>query len=264
MMETIPSKDGIFIAYQRSGAGPPLILVHGTGGSHVRWASIQPDLEPHFSLYAVDRRGRGESGDAAVYAIEREFEDVAALVEAIGQPVYLLGHSYGGICALEATLLTQHIRKLVLYEPPIPSPGVQIYPEGAIDRLEALLATNKREEVLMTFMSEVVRMPAHELAQSRASPAWPARVAAAHTLPRELRAHERYRFEPDRFKGLTLPTLLLVGGDSPPRFKMAIDTLNATLPNGQVVVLPGQQHIAMDTAPDLFIREVLAFLSECS
>lgn len=264
MMETIPSTDGAPIAYRRSGVGPPLILVHGTGGSHVRWASVLPALEPHFSLYAIDRRGRGESGDAASYAIEREFEDVAALVEAIGQPVYLLGHSYGGICALEAVLLTQHIRKLILYEPPIPNPPIPVYPDGLLDRLETLLAAGKREAILLTFLREVVRMPASELAQARASPAWPARLAAAHTLPRELRAHERYRFEPDRFKGLTLPTLLLVGSDSPPRFKMAIDTLNATLPNGQVVVLPGQQHIAMDTAPDLFIREVLAFLSKCS
>jgi pimeloyl-ACP methyl ester carboxylesterase len=262
MMETIPSKDGTSIAYQRSGTGPPLILVHGTGSSHIRWAPVLPALAPHFSLYAVDRRGRGESGDATSYAIEPEFEDVAALVEAIGQPVYLLGHSYGGICALEAALLTQHIRKLILYEPPIPGPNDIIYPEGLIDHLEALLAVGNREAVLMTFMRDVVRMPAPELAQTRASPTWPARLAAAHTLPRELRAHERYRFEPDRFKGLTLPTLLVVGGHSPSRFKVAIDTLGATLPNGRVVVLPGQQHIAMDTAPDLFTRELLAFLSE--
>lgn len=261
-MDTITSKDGTPIAYRRSGTGPPLILVHGTGGSYVRWASVLPVLETHFSLYAVDRRGRGDSGDAASYAIEREFEDVATLVEAIGPPVHLLGHSYGGICALEAALLTQHLHKLILYEPPIPSPGVQIYPQGLIDHLEGLLAADKREEVLIIFLGEVVKMPPHELAQFRASPAWSARVAAAHTLPRELRAHERYRFEPDRFKDLTLPILLMVGGDSPSFFKVAIDTLSATLPNCQVAVLPGQQHIAMDTAPDLFIREVLAFLSE--
>lgn len=264
MMEIILSKDGTPIAYQCSGVGPPLILVHGTGGSHVRWASILPALESHFSVYAVDRRGRGESGDAAGYAIEREFEDVAALAEASGQPVYLLGHSYGGICALEAALLTQNIRKLILYEPPIPSPDVLTYPDGLIDHLEALLAVGNREEVLMTFLREVVRMPASELAQSRASPAWSARLAAAHTLPRELRVHERYHFEPDRFKDLALPTLLMLGGDSPPRFKTAIDTLSATLPNCQVAVLPGQQHIAMDTAPELFSREILAFLNEPS
>ena len=95
MMETIISKDGTCIAYWRSGVGPPLVLVHGTGGVYARWATILPALALHFSLYAVDRRGRGESGDAAAYAIEREFEDVAALVEAIEPRVHLLGHSFG-------------------------------------------------------------------------------------------------------------------------------------------------------------------------
>ena len=105
-------------------------------------------------------------------------------------------------------------------------------------------------------------MPPPERPKIQVSPAGPARVAPAHTLPRELRAHEQYQFKADRFKGLTLPTLLMVGGDSPTFFKVAIDTLSATLPNCRVAILPGQQHIAMDTAPDLFIREVLAFLSE--
>lgn len=262
MMETVLSKDGTPIAYRRSGTGPPLVLVHGTGGSHVRWAPILPALEPHFSLYVINRRGRGESGDAPNYAIEREFEDIAVLVEAIESPVHLLGHSYGAICALEAALLTQNIRKLILYEPSYLGPGVTMYQEGVIDRLEELLLANKREELLMTFMHEVVKMPASDQAQFRASPAWPARLAAAQTLPRELRAHEQYRFEPDRFKGLTRPTLLMTGSDSPSIFTTAIDILSTTLPDYQVAVLPGQQHIAMDTAPDLFVREVLAFLNE--
>ena len=92
--------------------------------------------------------------------------------------------------------------------------------------------------------------------------AWPARVAAAHTLPRELRAHEGYRFRAERFQRLKTPTLLLVGGDSPDFFKAAIATVNAALLNSRVLVLPGQQHIAMDTAPELFVSEVLAFLGE--
>jgi pimeloyl-ACP methyl ester carboxylesterase len=107
-------------------------------------------------------------------------------------------------------------------------------------------------------------MPASEQAQFKASSAWPARLAAAHTLPRELRSHDQYRPKPDRFKNLSVPTLLMVGGDSPSFFKAAIETLSTTLPNNQVAVLPGQQHVAMDTAPELFTREVLAFLSEPS
>jgi pimeloyl-ACP methyl ester carboxylesterase len=262
-METIISKDGTTIAYQRSGQGPSLILVHGAGGTYARWEPILPALGSHFSLYALDRRGRGESRDAGhPYALEREFEDVAALAETAEPPVYVLGHSLGAICALEAALLTPHIHKLVLYEPPLPIPGIPIYPVGVLDQIEALLAAQDREAILTTFLREVVRMPPHELAIFKASAAWPVRLAVAHILPRELRAHEQYQFEPDRFKGLTLPTLLMLGGDSPFFFKAAIETLSATLPHCRVAVLPGQQHIAMDTAPELFIREVLAFLSE--
>ncbi len=259
-MEKIPSKDGTLLAYRHTGAGSPLVLVHGTGGSSARWTPILPALEAHFSLYALDRRGRGESDDAPNYALEREFEDVAAVVDSIGQPVNLLGHSFGGICALEAALLTPHLRKLILYEPPIPVAGVSIYPDGFIDRLDALLAAGDREGVLTTFMQAVVRMPSREFELRRASIAWPERVAAAHTLPRELRAQERYRFIAERFRGLRTPTLLLVGGDSPSFLKAASEAVTAALPDSQTVVLPGQQHIAMDTAPDLFVREIITFL----
>jgi pimeloyl-ACP methyl ester carboxylesterase len=238
------------------------VLVHGTGGSSVRWMPVLPALEQRFSVYAVDRRGRGQSGDAAGYGIEREFEDVAAVVDAIGEPVFLLGHSYGGICALEAARLTANIRKLILYEPPTPVEGVPIYPPGAIDRLQALLDAGDRESLLATFSQEIVKMPPHQFQRLKDSPAWPARLAAAHTLPRELRAHERYRFQPDRFTTLATPTLLLLGSDSPYFFKAAIEAIAAVLPHHRLVLLPGQQHIAMDTAPELFVNEVIGFLTE--
>jgi pimeloyl-ACP methyl ester carboxylesterase len=219
-------------------------------------------LEKQFTVYALDRRGRGESGDAPSYTIEREFEDIAALVNSLGDRVNLLGHSFGGVCSLEAALLTPQLRRLVLYEPPLPIPGVPIYPAGVIDRLETLLEAGDRAGVVTTFMREVVRMPPHELDLFRSSPAFPSRVAAAHTLPRELRAHEAYRFEPERFRHLNVRTLLLLGGDSPALFKASIEALHDALPNSRVVILPGQQHIAIDTAPDLFAQEVQAFLSE--
>ena len=263
-MEKIISKDGTPITYQRSGAGDPLVLVHGTGGAAMRWTPILPALEQRFSVYAMNRRGRGGSGDSVNYAIEREFEDVAAVVDSIGKPVNLLGHSYGGICSLEAALLTHNIRKLILYEPPIPVAGVPIYPEGIIARLLSLLDKDDRAGILTTFQSEVVRMPPHEIELLKTSPAWSARVAAAHTLPRELQAHERYRFTAEHFKQLGIPTLLLLGGDSPHFLKAATDTVHAALPHSRIVTMAGQQHIAMDTAPDLFVREVLAFLAEPS
>ena len=97
VMEKVISKDGTPIAYQRSGKGAPLVLIHGTGASSERWEPVPPALEKHFSVYAVDRRGRGASGDAHTYAIQREFEDVAAVVDSIGDRVELLGHSFGAI-----------------------------------------------------------------------------------------------------------------------------------------------------------------------
>lgn len=258
-MEKVRSQDGTPIAYHRSGQGPPLVLVHGAIASHARWAAITPALAQRYTVYAIDRRGRGESGDAESYAMAREFEDVAAVVDAIGEGANLLGHSFGALCAFEAALLTPHVRRLVAYEPP-PAP----VPEGALDRIQAALDAGDRERALITFLRELVRMPPHELEQFRASPVFPLRVAAAHTIPREFRAVEAYRFEPERFRHLHVPTLLLLGGDSPAFARTNVEQWHAALPDSRIVVLPGQQHIAMDTAPDLFVREVQAFLSEPS
>ncbi|MCZ7544560.1 MAG: alpha/beta fold hydrolase [Anaerolineae bacterium] len=122
-MEKVRSQDGTPIAYHRNGEGPPLVLVHGAIASHARWAAITPALAQRYTVYAIDRRGRGESGDAESYAMAREFEDVAAVVDAIGEGVNLLGHSFGALCALEAALLTPHVRRLIAYEPPpVPVP----------------------------------------------------------------------------------------------------------------------------------------------
>jgi pimeloyl-ACP methyl ester carboxylesterase len=142
-------------------------------------------------VYALDRRGRGGSGDAKQYAIELEFEDIEALINSIKEPVFLLGHSYGALCSLEAALRTTHLRKLILYEPPIPT-GMEIYPHEVVSRIQTLLDAGDR-----------------------------------------------------------LPTLLLLGGDSPAFFKTAIGAVHAALPKSQVVVMPGQQHTAMHTARNL-------------
>lgn len=257
-MEAI-SEDGTSIAYWRSGSGPPLVLVHGTTADHTRWAGVLPELERHFTVYAVDRRGRGGSGDGAAYTIEREFEDVAAVIEAIGEPVSLLGHSYGAICSLEAALLTDRVRRLILYEPPIPT-GAPLYAPGAPERIQALVDAGDPEAGLEIFLREVVSMPASELETYRSLPAWPVRVALTPTIPRELVLDRTYTLRPERFAGFSVPTLLLVGGDSPPVFRQPVDTLAAILPDSRVAAMPGQRHVAMDTAPELFLSEVLGFL----
>lgn len=260
-METITSKDGTPIAYRRSGEGPPLVLVHGTTADHSRWAPVLPAFEERFTVYAIDRRGRGGSGDAGGYAMGREFEDVAAVADAIGEPANLLGHSYGGLCSLEAALLTRNVRKLVLYEPGMNVTGEQIYPPGFIDRLDALLEAGDRDAVISTMFRDLVGMQQEEVEYLRSLPAWQERVKAAHTVPRELRADEAYRFGPERFGDLRVPTLLLSGGDSPAFLKAADKAVDETLPDSRIVVMPGQGHAAMDTGTDLFTAEVLRFLT---
>jgi pimeloyl-ACP methyl ester carboxylesterase len=259
-IERFASSDGTVIACHVAGHGPPLVLVHGTSADHTRWARVIDALGARWTTYALDRRGRGASEDAADYAIEREFEDIATVIDAIGGDVDIVGHSHGAICSLEASLRTPHVRRLVLYEPPLPV-GIEIYSPELLDRLDTLLTAGNREGVVSTFMSEVVRMPAGELDMVRRQPSWQARVAAAHTIPRELRIGETY--EPDfaRFATLRVPTLLLVGGDSPPFLVEPTRRLHQSIAGSHHVVMPGQQHVAMDSAPDLFLEQIVGFLS---
>lgn len=260
-MLTIRSNDGTTIAYERSGNGPPLVAVHGTTADHTRWTPIRGALEKRYTVHALDRRGRGQSGDSNDYEVEREFEDVAAVVDAIGEPVILLGHSFGALCSLEATLRTNNVARLVLYEPPIPA-GLPLYSAELIERLQGFLDNGDAAAVVTTFFSEVVRMPPAELQMLRSLPNWPARVASAHTIPRELWASESYVLDPPRFADLGVPTLLLLGGDSPPFFEAAIGAVHEAVRSSRVAVLPGQQHVAINTAPELFLREVFAFLDD--
>ena len=183
------------------------------------------------------------------------------MVESIHEPVNLLGHSYGGLCSLEATLLTSNIRKLILYEPPIPV-GVETYPPEIINKLQALLDAGDQDGVVTTFMSDIAKVRPNDLKLLQSLPAWKARVAAAHTIPRELRAVPGYSFDAQRFSKLKTPTLLLLGADSPQFLKAGSLALEPVLPNCRTAVMPGQQHAAMDTGPELFVTEVPRFLEE--
>jgi pimeloyl-ACP methyl ester carboxylesterase len=257
--EIVRSADGTRIACWRSGEGPPLVLVHGTAADHARWMPVLPAFEERFAVCAVDRRGRGGSGDAEGYAIEREFEDAAAVVDSLGEPVNLLGHSYGGLVALEAALLTGNVRKLVLYDPGIEVAGEEIYAPEVIGRLEALLEAGDRDGVVATTMREVAGLPPETVEHMRSQPVWQARVAAAHTIPRELRAVKAYGFDPERFGDLGVSTLVLSGGDSPAALKTAAEAVDEALPDSRAFVMAGQGHAAMDTGTDLFTTEVLRF-----
>lgn len=255
--ETVVSGDGTPIAVWRSGEGPPLVLVHGAAADHSRWVPVLPALEERFTVLAIDRRGRGASGDGPRYALQREFEDLVAVAEWAGDGVDVLGHSYGGVCAVEAALLTDTIGRLVLYEPPM---GFLKSPPEVVERLQALLDAGERGDLVAFFMQEVAGLPPEQIELLRSLPAWEARLAVAHTIPREERASREYAFDPGRFRDLRVPTLFLQGGDSPEPFRAAGEALGAALPDCRVVVMPGQRHAAMDTGTDLFLAEVLGFL----
>lgn len=159
-------------------AGLALLLVHGGGSTPERWRPILPRFESDFTVYRIARRGVGASGDAADYAVERQAEDIAAVVDAIGGLVDLLGDSFGGLCALEGALLTPNIRHLILYEPPI----VPLFPPKFVDRLQTLLDAGDRDGAWATFNREIVKMPEHEIALQRTQPAHAARLASMHIL----------------------------------------------------------------------------------
>lgn len=260
-MDKVKSKDGTPIAYERSGTGPPLVLVHGTTADHTRWAYVLPILEQKFTVYAVDRRGRGQSGDSAIYTVEREFEDIAAVVDSIQEPVNLLGHSFGALCSLEASLLAKNLKKLVLYEPYFPVGGHTLYPPGTRERLQEILGSGDRERVLLFLFREIAQIPEDRIALMQKEPVWTARLAAAHTVVRES-AEEDYKFDASRFQGLNVPALLLQGSESPEALKATTEIIHAALPDSRLAVMPGQQHIAMTTAPELFVQLVTEFLIE--
>jgi pimeloyl-ACP methyl ester carboxylesterase len=258
-METVTSSDGTNIAFKRSGRGPPLVLVHGTTADHTRWNGILPELERHFTVFAMDRRGRGESGDSKTYMMDMEYKDVAAVVRAAGSDVNLLGHSFGALCAMEAALRVDNLRRVVLYEPPFPVGGKPLYATELAERLKAIFATGDRELLLTTFFKEVVGIPEEQVATLRADSSWQARIASAHTALREM-ANDDYKFDAERFKNLDIPVLLLVGENSPAILTEPTGEIAAALPKSRIVLLEGQGHVAMTMAPEIFLKAVTDFL----
>ncbi|MBX3616160.1 alpha/beta fold hydrolase [Nitrosomonas sp.] len=258
-MKLIPSKDGTAIACWQGGTGDPLLLIHGTTGDHTTWTSSLALLQQHFTVWSLDRRGRGHSGDSHSYAFARECEDIAAVIDAIGNRVNVAGHSFGGLCALEAALLTSNVGKLILYEPSITLTGSGWSAELE-HHLQVLWDQNAWEESLLLFFCDLLKTPQHEITALRASANWAPRVAAAHTILRELQSIDRYVFAPQRFQGLKIPILLMIGGDSHERRFKTADLLQQCLVHSQRAILPGQQHSAMRNAPELFARTIIEFL----
>jgi pimeloyl-ACP methyl ester carboxylesterase len=261
----VTSADGTPIAVFSSGDGPPLILVHGATADHTTFRVVGPRFAERFAVHAIDRRGRGASGDEPAYAIEREYEDLAAVAEVLaeesGAAVSVFGHSYGGRCALGAALVTDTIGRVVSYEgAPAPS-GSSYHPTGIERRLRERLAVGDRDGALALFLTEVVGMSAADLAAYRADPVWPIRAAAAGTILRELEAEADPAASLDQLGAVRQPVLQLLGSESLPVFRLATEALDDRLADARIVVIDGARHAAHHTHPDVVVRALEEFLA---
>ncbi|WP_051342304.1 alpha/beta fold hydrolase [Pseudonocardia spinosispora] len=257
---SVLSEDGTRIGFERRGTGPGLVLVHGGTADRTRWASIVPLLADRFTLYLVDRRGRGlsDDGPADDYALDREAEDLLAVTESIGEPVALLGHSYGALVSLETLVRAGPVTRALLYEPPFSTPGLPVFPAGALERMARSLAENDREGILTTFFHEAIGLDDPTVDALRATPVWQARLAAAATMVREGRVADSYVPNPG-LEHIGIPVRFLLGTESPGYLRASTRAAHAAIAHIDLVEMPGQAHMAMDTIPADFAALVAEF-----
>lgn len=259
---TVTSKDGTSIAFDRTGTGPGLILVGGALSERSAWVPVAELLAPAFTVTAYDRRGRGDSGDTAPYAVEREIEDLEALIDDVGGTAFVHGQSSGAVLSLEAAArLGDKVQRLSLYEPPfIIDDSRTPPPEGFAEHIEELIAADSRGEAVEYWMIDVVGAPPEMVAQMKAAPMWPALEAVAHTLPYDIAVlGEDMSGNPlpaERWAAMTAPVLVMDGGASPAWIRHTAQTLADVLPYGKHRSLSGQTHSA---APDVLAPELKQF-----
>jgi len=263
------------IADAGPGSHPPVLLVHGATADHTTWRVAGPALARTRPTFALDRRGRGASGDRAAYAIEREYEDVAAAADALAGAVVapaspavsarsgavdVVGHSYGGRCALGASRLTAAIRRVVAYESAPVTPDQSYRPTGLLEAVRDALERGDPDAALSTFLAGVVGLTEDGLAAYRREAVWPARVAAAHTILRELEAETSPGASLDGLADVPAPVLLILGSISRSPFRAGTDALAARLARSTVVTIDGAAHAAHHTHATEFVAAVQRFL----
>jgi pimeloyl-ACP methyl ester carboxylesterase len=245
----VPSRDGTPLAVWVAGGGPALVLVHGAPSEHGTFDPLVLELCGDLTTFAMDRRGSGASGDTAPYAVEREFEDVAAVVDAVadrtGGPVALWGHSYGCNPAMGGATLTTNVDHLILYEP---SFGLT-YPAGSIEAIEAAVAVGDREAAIRAALVGTGVMTDEEFEGFKAGPRWPKVLAVAPTLPRECRVEHTWGYRPGQFHAITAPTLLLTGSETDAALAELTHRAAAAIPSARIRVLDGHGHFAFKTDP---------------
>jgi pimeloyl-ACP methyl ester carboxylesterase len=241
-METVTSKDGTSIVFDRTGEGSPVILVSGGSTDRMANAPLADLLTSDFTVFNYDRRGRGPSGDTPPYAVEREVEDIDAVVDGAGGSAFLYGTSSGAALALEAAASGLSISKLALWEPPYIIDEKARPPADQVEQYKRMIAEDRRGDAVEYFMTKVVGMPAEFVAQARTQPWWPAQEALAHTLAYDATIMGDYSLPTERASSVKAPTLVISGGASFPFMRETAEALAKALPHGQTRNLEGQSH----------------------
>lgn len=257
-MKQVTSPSGATISYEVLGSGPPLVLIHGSLTNHnSNWFAVKGSLAERFTVYAIDRRGRGETSTTAGHSIEEEFEDVAAVIRNTGEPVSLLGHSYGAHVALgAAALVPDLVRKLILYEPPVATSMT----DDQLRALEGDAAEGNWDAFVSRFLGEVTHMPSSQLATLRTTPIWQMLLAEGKATLQDFHALKKHDFKPEKFASLTIPILFLCGSLSPPVGTQVTDSLMNVIPDATKATLGGQGHEGMLTNSSQFVDTVSSFL----
>jgi pimeloyl-ACP methyl ester carboxylesterase len=257
-ISTVTSKDGTTIAFDKIGAGPPLILVVGAFNDRATGAPLAEVLADKFTVIIYDRRGRGASGDSTPYAIEREVEDLDALIDEAGGEASVFGYSSGAALALTAAAADSAITKLALYDlPPVVDEG---RPPDSVDhaaRLGELIAEGRRGDAVEYFQSKLVGLPDEVVAQLRNAPFRPALEAIAHTLVYDAMIVGHRWLPKDLASSITVPTLAVAAGAASPLLPAAADALAAAVPRARAVTLDGQTHDIDPTVLGAVLEEFL-------
>jgi pimeloyl-ACP methyl ester carboxylesterase len=248
--ESVRSSDGTTIAFDRYGDGRPLIVVLGAFCDRATPRTLAEllaaDLAADLSVYTYDRRGRGGSGDTPPYSVDREIDDLDAMIRRAGGSPFVYGHSSGAVLGLEAAARGLPIGKLAVYEPPYIVEDTRVRPDKLGERVGALVASGRRSDAVKLFLTEGPEVPPDVLAAMEAGPGWSDLEAMAHTLPYDLAICGDQFVPTDLLANIRVPTLALSGGASPAWAGNAVDAVAEAIPGAHRVVLEGQTHGVAD------------------
>ena len=256
---TVGSADGTTLAFELDGEGPPIILVGGAFNTRSTTAPLAAALRDRFTTLNVDRRGRGDSGDTPPYAVDREIDDLDALIHAVGGSAAVFGYSSGATLALKAAARGSAITKLVVYDAPFAvDDGDPRLPGGFADELVRLVEAGRRGDAVEHYQRVAVGLPEELIARLRQAPFRGGLEAIAHTLSYDARVVGDLALPTDLIRSIEVPTLVVDGEASPPMMRKAAEALVATLPDARRCTLAGRGH---DLSPEALGPVLMEFLA---